>query len=50
MVVVVLFSPVEVILGFLVDACDFARSKYSTTGVKGNYLTLPRPSTHVHIH
>ena len=29
MVVVVLFSPVEIILGFLVDACDFARSKYS---------------------
>ena len=27
MVVVVLFSPVEIILGFLVDACDFARSK-----------------------
>jgi hypothetical protein len=29
MVVVVLFFPVEIILGFLVDACDFARSKYS---------------------
>jgi hypothetical protein len=33
MVVVVLFSPVEIILGFLVDACDFARSKYSTTKI-----------------
>ena len=32
MVVVVLFSPVEIILGFLVDACDFARSKYSSDG------------------
>ena len=39
MVVVVLFSPVEIILGFLVDACDFARSKYS----ERQYHSIRRP-------
>jgi hypothetical protein len=29
MVMVVLFFPVEIILDFLVDTCDFARSEYS---------------------
>ena len=39
MVVVVLFSPVEIILGFLVDACDFARSKYSACGRSSAWST-----------
>ncbi len=30
--------PVEIILGFLVDACDFARSKYSNASNYKNWV------------